>query len=315
MSMEREQLHKYFKNEITVEEETQILDWVESSPENRALFEKERLFFDMTLFATPKAKRQTTPQTNLIRIMKWGARIAATIIIILGSHLLLKDYQYNKHAYCQTVTVPSGQRAQIILADGTKVWLNSKSTLTYSSTFGRDERNVNLDGEAYFEVTKNARIPFYVHTEKNQLKVVGTQFNVCAYAGSNEFEATLVEGIVDVYANKDLSAPITRLNKDEFFFLQKGKYIKKKLPSYDFLKWKEGLYCFDDAPFSCILNKLEKYYNMTIQVTDSVLLNYRCTGKFKEQDGIEHILKVIQKDHPFNYQIDSENNTITLSKL
>lgn len=70
------------------------------------------------------------------------------------------DYIYNKGAQPQTITVPAGQRAQITLADGTRVWLNAKSTLTYASNFGRSERNVELDGEAYFEVAKNKKLPF-----------------------------------------------------------------------------------------------------------------------------------------------------------
>lgn len=98
------------------------------------------------------------------------------------------DYIYNKNAQPQTITVPAGQRAQITLADGTRVWLNAQSTLTYASNFGRKERNVELDGEAYFEVTKNKKLPFYVHTEMNKVRVVGTCFNVCAYKGSKEFE-------------------------------------------------------------------------------------------------------------------------------
>ena len=209
------------------------------------------------------------------------------------------------------VTLTAGQRAQITLADGTKVWLNSESTLSYRSDFGRRDRDVELDGEAYFEVAKNKEIPFYVNTETNQVRVVGTHFNVCAYKGSNEFETTLVEGIVDIYAY-DNERPLTRLTKNEFFGSYQGKYKKAVLPSYDYLRWREGLYCFDDSPFSCILTKLEKYYNVKITVENPKVLNYRCTGKFKEQDGVEHILKVIQKDHPFTYSISEEGDSIRI---
>ena len=108
------------------------------------------------------------------------------------------------------MAVPAGQRAQITLADGTKVWLNAQSTLTYSHDFGRNERNVELDGGAYFEVAKNREIPFYVNTETNQVRIVETHFNVCAYRGSNEFTTTLLEGIVDIYA-KGSEHSLTRL--------------------------------------------------------------------------------------------------------
>ena len=222
------------------------------------------------------------------------------------------DYIYNKGAQPQTITVPAGQRAQITLADGTRVWLNAKSTLTYASNFGRSERNVELDGEAYFEVAKNKKLPFYVHTEMNKVRVVGTSFNVCAYKGSKEFETTLVEGIVDIYPSCN-DQVITRLQKDEFFANYDGHCKKTILPSYQYLRWKEGLYCFDDVPFSVILDKLEKYYNVKIAVTSPRLLTHEgLTGKFREQDGIEHILRAISKEHPFKFRINENKDSIII---
>lgn len=122
------------------------------------------------------------------------------------------------------MTVPAGQRAQITLADGTKVWLNAQSTLTYSHDFGRNERNVELDGGAYFEVAKNKEIPFYVNTETNQVRVVETHFNVCAYRGSNEFTTTLLEGIVDIYA-KGANIRLHVCGYGSFYFL--GRKVQK----------------------------------------------------------------------------------------
>ena len=309
--MNQDLLYKYFKGNANIEEEKQILDWVDASDENRKAFQKERMLLDIALFSEEKQPERLKRKTRILPILQWTARIAAVMIILFGSGLLFKDYRYNKSAQLQTVAVPAGQRAQITLADGTKVWLNSKSTLTYASNFGRKERNVELDGEAYFEVAKNKKIPFFVNTEINRVKVVGTHFNVCAYKGSNEFETTLIEGIVDIYPIGS-DQVITRLTKDEFFGSYNGKYKKTTLPSYEYLRWKEGLYCFDDAPFNSLLNKLEKYYNVNISVRNLNILNYRCTGKFKEQDGIEHILKVIQKDHKFTYSINEEKDSIII---
>lgn len=207
------------------------------------------------------------------------------------------------------MTVPAGQRAQITLADGTKVWLNVQPTLTYSHDFGRNERNVELDGGAYFEVAKNKEIPFYVNTETNQVRVVETHFNVCAYRGSNEFTTTLLEGIVDIYA-KGSEHSLTRLGVNEVFIFWDGKFRKERFTDFDYLRWKDGLYCFDDTPFNLLLGKLEKYYKVKIVVENPKVLNYRCTGKFKDQDGVEHVLKVIQKDHSFIYSISAEKDSI-----
>lgn len=310
--MDQKILYKYFKGTATIDEEKQILDWVDASPDNRKALQKERMLYDIALFADEKKVKKEEKTIRILPVLRWSVRVAAVVVVALSCGFLFRDYQYNKAAQMQTVAVPAGQRAQITLADGTRVWLNAKSTLTYASNFGRTDRNINLEGEAYFEVAKNKDIPFYVNTEKNKVRVVGTSFNVCAYKGSNEFETTLVEGIVDIYAATDADKPIVRLEKNEFFGEYNGVRKKTVLPSYEYLRWKEGLYCFDDSELSHILNRLELYYNVKITVKNKKLLSHRYTAKFKEQDGIEHILKVIQKDQKFTYRINEEKDRITI---
>lgn len=310
--MDQKILYKYFKGTATIDEEKQILDWVDASPDNRKALQKERMLYDIALFADEKKVKKEEKTIRILPVLRWSVRVAAVVVVALSCGFLFRDYRYNQAAQMQTVAVPAGQRAQITLADGTRVWLNAKSTLTYASNFGRTDRNINLEGEAYFEVAKNKDIPFYVNTEKNKVRVVGTSFNVCAYKGSNEFETTLVEGIVDIYAATDADKPIVRLEKNEFFGEYNGVRKKTVLPSYEYLRWKEGLYCFDDSELSHILNRLELYYNVKITVKNKKLLSHRYTAKFKEQDGIEHILKVIQKDQKFTYRINEEKDRITI---
>lgn len=308
-------LHKYFQGIASEIEEKLILDWVDESEENRKAFQKERMIYDIALFHhTPnKKENKTNIRSRSLNIAKWTLRIAASAIVILSAWILVREYQYTMRAHVQTVTVPAGQRAEVMLADGTKVWLNSKSTLTYSANFSEKERNVELDGEAYFEVTKNAKIPFYVHTEANKIGVVGTSFNVSAYKGSNEFETILVEGIVDIYT-ADSEKPLTRLLQNEVFSLSADKVSKKRSDSSDYLRWKEGMYCFDDSPFAYLLSKLEKYYNVKFITDNADIMDYRVTGKFRAQDGVEHILKTIKIDHPFEYSIDKDSDTIRITK-
>ena len=123
--MDHNILFKYFKGDATIEEEKQILDWVDASTENRSALQKERMLYDISLFSDEK-KQQKNKKTEFLRILQWSARIAAAIVFTIGIGFFLKDYHYNQAAQLQTVTVPAGQRAQITLADGTKVWLNSK---------------------------------------------------------------------------------------------------------------------------------------------------------------------------------------------
>lgn len=225
--MNQELLYKYFRGTASIEEEKQILDWVEASDENREAFLKERMLFDVSLFSTKEDTKKKS--IRLIPMLRWTARIAAAIIVAVSGYFMTVDYIYNKDAQLQTITVPAGQRAQITLADGTHVWLNSQSTLTYAANFGRSDRNVKLDGEAYFEVAKNKSIPFYVHTQMHNVRVIGTCFNVCAYNDSKEFETTLVEGIVDIYTSNNAQV-VTCLQKDEFFANYDGHYKKNNPP-------------------------------------------------------------------------------------
>ena len=154
--MNQELLYKYFKGTASIEEEKQILDWVEASEENREAYLKERMLFDVSLFSTKQDSKKKP--MRLMPMLRWTARIAAAIVIAVSGYYMTTDYIYNKNAQPQTITVPAGQRAQITLADGTRVWLNAQSTLTYASNFGRKERNVELDGEAYFEVYQKQEI-------------------------------------------------------------------------------------------------------------------------------------------------------------
>lgn len=306
--MDQKVLYKYFRGETNIEEEKQIVDWVNADAANKQELLKEREFFDMALFSDLGEKKEKTHKEY--HILKWGLGVAASIIVILSCGMLWKEYQYyNEIQPLQSVKVPPGQRAQITLADGTVVWLNAQSTLEYDADFGRKNRNVKLDGEAFFEVAHNKEVPFYVNTEMNQICVVGTKFNVCSYSGSNLFEAALVEGTIDIY-DANSAKPILRMQKDEFFSAENGKYRRSKMQSTDFLRWKEGLYCFDDAPLKDVFDRLEKYYKVKFVVNNPKVLNYNCTGKFKENDGVEHVLKVIQKDHKFTYRISETGEVI-----
>lgn len=309
--MEQELLYRYFKGDSSVEEEKKLLNWLDESEENRLVFRNERLVYDLSIFAGSTDTVKPKKILRLTNVLRWTAGIAALYFIILGSAFFFNNYFSDKNIALQTVQVPMGQRVKILLADGTRVWLNSKSTLTYGVDFGKKKRVVNLDGEGYFEVAKNKEIPFYVKTQRNEVRVVGTTFNICAYKGSNEFEVSLIEGIVDVYeSNKE--QPLIRLTKNHFLAMKNDSYQSGELQSIEFSKWRDGLYCFDDLPFSTILKKLELYYDTRIVVTNPTVLNYKCTGKFKDSDGIEHILKVIQKDHPFSFTIDKDKTKIVI---
>ena len=208
----------------------------------------------------------------------------------------------------QTITVPAGQRINITLADGTNVWLNARTTIQYPITFNEKERLVKLDGEAYFNVTKDKSKPFIVQTDNYNVEVLGTQFDVNAYSETGEFETTLMSGSVKVASASDSTQKILKPNNK--VFLQDGKLHVTAVDDYNPYRWKEGLICFKNETFTSIMKDFEKYYGLTIQVKNKNVFKYVYTGKFRQTDGIDYALRVLQKDIKFTYQRDDENQII-----
>lgn len=310
--MDRDLIYRYFRGDASEEEEIKLLDWVEESKENRETFNRERMLFDIALFSShedAKAKR-----IKFRSILRWSYRVAAVIIVLFSVNVLVGEYITKQAPTIQTITAPEGQHTKLSLADGTEVWLNSNSKLTYTTSFNSKERVVKLDGEAYFNVAHNKKVPFFVKTERNIIKVVGTSFNVRAYRGSNLFETRLIDGVVDIY-KADGSTKLTRLKKSEFFGdYGNDKYAKRVITDNDYLMWKEGIYSFNNELFANIISKLRNYYDVEITLNNPTALNYRYTGKFKSQDGIEHILKVMQKVNKFYYTISEDKKEILITR-
>jgi ferric-dicitrate binding protein FerR (iron transport regulator) len=210
----------------------------------------------------------------------------------------------------QTIHVPPGQRVELILADHTSVWLNAGSTFTFPNVFSVDSREVVLDGEAYFNVRKNAGQPFTVKTSSYNITVLGTEFNVLAYNRSSLFEVSLFNGSVDVYSengNKKI-----RLEPNTKVYLSNNRFIKEYISNYNQYLWKDGLICFDDEQVEGMISKLELYYDVKITVQNNSFKKQKYTGKFRTKDGIEHILKVFQLKDKFSYEKDDEKNIITI---
>lgn len=312
--MNKELLHTYFNGETTPDEEKQIMDWAESSPENYSEYLQERKIWNALLvnYKQPADSSVTagvkSPAFNLWKIVS----IAASVALLVSLSWTLLNTANKKQEGLQAVLVPAGQHVQLILEDGTKVWLNSNSSFTYPTSFGNKTREVELNGEGFFEVTKDSRKPFIVKTKKYDIKVLGTAFNVYAYEHeSSSFETSLLYGSVDVLSRENKENHIILKTKEKASEMN-GRLQKGPIGNLDHFRWKEGLICLDDVPFETLMKKFSTYYEVAIRIKNPDVLDYRCTGKFRQSDGIEHALKVIQKDIPFKYTRDNESNIITI---
>lgn len=256
-------------------------------------------------------KKEKVARTVFRRIVIELLKVAAIALILFsGNFLLQKDDQMESLPSFQTLYVPAGQRAELILPDSTKVWLNANSKLVYPSSFKEGIRQVELDGEAYFDVRHNGDNPFVVRTKSMNVTVLGTEFNVSAYSGIEEFNIALLRGSVELNS-PDLSRKY-RMTAGEQVLYRDGKYVSDQIGSMDYFKWKEGLLSFNNQPIHVIIEKLRLYYDIRIEVADLPFLKERYSGKFRVKDGIEQVLKVLQLEHKFTYVKDNELNLITI---
>lgn len=242
-------------------------------------------------------------------------RYAAIAFILIASSVLgTRYFAIGPHEPAMnTLHVPAGQRAQITLQDGTEVWLNAQSTLTYPAHFSRRNRKVEINGEAFFDVAKDKTRPFIVSTQHIDMKVLGTQFNVYSYRGAGYIQTALVEGSVEIYTVGDRQNSLV-LKPNEQVTVRGDKMAVTTISNAEHLLWKEGIYCFQNEQLIDIIDKLQLYYDVKIVVKDPDIFHIRYTGKFRQRDGIDEILRILRKIHRFNIKKDEDKNIITLTK-
>ena len=311
--MNPELLQKYIAGNATEAEKQRVTKWIQENPENMREYMAQRKLHDMALWRTEPVAEENSRERkhfSLRGICMEAAKIAAVLaIVLLGTHYWTGKHQVPEDKTWQSIYVPAGQRAELMLADGTKVWLNSRSTLTFPGSFKGNIRNVKLDGEGYFAVTKNVEQPFIVETNKCNVKVLGTEFNVMAYAADSVWETSLLEGAVEILVPGSNNSGM-RLEPNMMASLKGNRLVKGRIKEADYFLWREGLLCFNDISVRDMIEKLKLYYGVDIVVNNTRILKNRYTGKFRTKDGVEHVLKVIQKDHSFIYSISAEKDSI-----
>lgn len=250
------------------------------------------------------------------KIVQLTMRYAAAALILIASTFFATQYfltDTGNNKEINTLVVPAGQRAHLTLQDGTSVWLNAQSTLSYPARFSGKTRRVTVSGEAYFDVTANPKKPFIVSTQNIEMKVLGTQFNIYSYPGTGCIKTDLVEGSLMVYSKQSPKVSVT-LKPNEQIVVKDGNMLVGEMQNSDYFLWKDGIYSFENERLLDIIEKLQLYYDVKIIVKDPEIFNVRYTGKFRQRDGIDEILRIIQKIQKFNVQKDTENNIITITK-
>lgn len=313
-------LFRYVNRELAAEERAEVEEWIHASEENRKIAED---YYDLSFAVTSlRIIKRSAPQKALEKVNKRIKqkrfhkltlsiqRVAAILLLpllILSSYLLLQSKKETAVFFMEARMTP-GMIGSTLLPDGTKIWLNSSSRLTYPSSFSGSTREVTLDGEAYFKVTQNAEKPFIVHTGNSSIKVVGTEFNVDAYESNGFIATTLVNGSIEFnYKNENNISHTIQVKPNEQVYYDKKTsrtnlgetYIPKDIA------WKNGQIVLKDTPLSDIVWILSKRFNVEFVIKDPAFYKYSFTGVFTNQQ-IERVLEHFKRSSGIRYKMDHQ---------
>jgi ferric-dicitrate binding protein FerR (iron transport regulator) len=327
--MEEEIFIKSFEGNISPDEETKLLDWVDSNEENRKTYLECRKIWDMyqlhrypiepsigfrqlLIERNPEAINGQTSSSRHNRYLWEFLKIIAIFVIAFGCSWYFFSYLQTPRSLYNRIEVPSGQRVKLTLPDGSLVWLNAQSKFTYPAVFDKQARNVELDGEGLFEITHNPKQPFRVKTPVYTVEAKGTQFDVYAYGNSSAFETILIAGSIIV---SDSTRDYSLQPGEQLFFNQTNNEMElRKVNPNDYISWKDGYYFFNDITFEEMSKRLGHYYNTRIIINDPAVLAYRGTGKFRQFESITQIMDVIKSDMPFKYEYNKDTNELIIIK-
>lgn len=214
------------------------------------------------------------------------------------------DFSQEKDLVYNELIVPKGTFYHLILSDGTKVWLNADSRIKYPVSFGREKREVSLHGEGYFEVSRDTTRPFIVSTDKMDVKVLGTVFDVNTYEDEGRSYVVLVEGLVEVSMEKGESRIITPGDMAEMnvYDVQAGIQVSKCDVGH-YIAWKEGNFSFRNASLTEILKRVSRYYDVTI-IREQMFEEEYYTGELSRDVSLESLLSAIETSTSVSFKVE-----------
>ena len=201
----------------------------------------------------------------------------------------------------------AGQRAQTVLPDGSKVWLNASSKIVYHNSLWSSDRQIDLSGEAYFEVESDKEHPFIVKTKQLTVEATGTAFNVNAYAPDHVAAVTLVKGKVAVTLDQKKTISLSPGEKIDYN-LATSLYNVNKTNTYKWCSWKDGILIFRDDPLEYVFKRLGQTYNVEFILKDAELGKYSYKATF-EGESLNEILRLLEMSAPIRCKEVSNRNT------
>jgi transmembrane sensor len=233
-------------------------------------------------------------------------RVAAVLLLplliaggLVYKHIYYKSKTFTDQMVVSTIYAPMGARVSFVLPDGTLGMLNSGSKLSYTLPFSQN-RQITLNGEAWFEVNHDKMHPFEITSGTSKVKVLGTKFNMSAYPNENYVEVVLEEGMVE-YQNSDSFVGET-MSPSERLIFENGKIKRSITDPLKYRAWTEGKLVFRGDPMAEVARRIERWYNVKIEIGDKQLEKYTFRGTFQD-DSLEEVLRFLSMTSPIRYQI------------
>ncbi|HBA29818.1 MAG TPA: anti-sigma factor [Parabacteroides goldsteinii] len=217
----------------------------------------------------------------------------------------------NKNVQNNHLVIPKGKTYKLLLSDGTKIWLNSETEITYPTRFVGNKRVVNLIGEAFFEVAKNKEKPFIVNANGMEVKVLGTSFNISCYTTDKTFNTTLINGSVSVKTNNKEAQTIVP-SEQLTYYKESEQTTIHTVNTELFTSWINGEYIFKDTTLEEIVKKLQRWYDFSVNYEDESLKHNRYSLTADRNTNLDHLLEVIS--YTSNVKLERINNIINIKK-
>jgi ferric-dicitrate binding protein FerR (iron transport regulator) len=283
------------------------------SREAASVYDKDKAFENFRNRVESQKEIQSTSRRGFSLSALWRYAAVVAIIIAVGCISYWQGEGNVKDTFADiSVEAPLGSKTKLYLPDGTLVWLNAGSRMTYSQGFGVDNRKVELEGEGYFEVKRNEKIPFFVKTKDLQLQVLGTKFNFRDYPEDHEVVVSLLEGKVGLN-NLLREEKEAVLSPDERAVLNKanGLLTVESVTASNASQWTDGYLFFDEELLPDIAKELERSYNVKIHIANDSLKTFRFYGNFvRREQNIQEVLEALASTEKMQYKIEERNITI-----
>lgn len=311
--MEQKKLIRFISGISGPDEQQEVLDWIGSNEENKKTFARlKNINVAVDMLALEKGEALSVPERSRFKtILRYGARIAA--ILILGVSVFYFGKVREKNQWIRSsaeqiteVKVPYGESVTLVLPDGSTVKLNSGSVLKFSKLFGSENRELELNGEGYFDVRKSERI-FRVVTADVNIEVLGTRFNLSAYNTDRLVTASLFEGRIKLI-NSAIKETVI-LNPDDSYVFDK---VSKRSAMRGFNKsqtWTNNYFVANSDDIEVFVKKIERKYNVKIIVAPELIGKCRYTGVFKGET-LREILDNMVMASPVKYKIENDTTVV-----